>query len=158
VRKIFFGGSWDLKDKPAGLDAPLGEVLLRPTRIYVKPIQAILRAYRTKKVIHGMAHITGSGLPGNVPRVLPSNVDAVIHLNRWERPPIFDLIQQAGKVSDAEMMRVFNMGIGMVLIVSRYYRDSILAQLAESGVPARAIGEIVRGSGGVVFKNRARGR
>jgi len=154
VRKLFLDDSWDLGAIPRGLDEPLGQALLRPTRIYVKPVQAILRAYRTKKVVHGMAHITGSGLPGNVPRVLPSKVDAVIHINRWEPPDIFGLIQEAGKVPDDEMYRVFNMGIGYILIVARYYSDAILERLASIQVPARPIGEIVQGKGRLIMKKR----
>jgi phosphoribosylformylglycinamidine cyclo-ligase len=148
VRKIF-PNSGSLKETPRGLDAPLGQTLLEPTRIYVKPILSILRAYRMKKVVHAIAHITGGGLPGNIPRVLPPRVDAVIRRNRWQVPPIFKLIQQTGKVSDQEMFRVFNMGIGLVLVVSPHFLDSILGKLAAQHVPAAHIGEIVKGSGRV---------
>jgi phosphoribosylformylglycinamidine cyclo-ligase len=154
VRRIFLNDSWNLSDVPPGLEEPLGQALLRPTLIYVKTVQAILRAYRTKRVVHAMAHITGSGLPGNVPRVLPRNVDAVIRLGSWEPPPLFRLIEEAGKVPAREMYRVFNMGIGMVLVVSRFFAESILAQLENLKVPASRIGEIVRGKGRVILKRR----
>ena len=154
VRKIFFKGGASLKDTPRGLDAPLGQTLLEPTRIYVKPVLSILRSYRMKKVVHAMAHITGGGLPGNLPRVLPPGVDAVLRRNRWQVPPIFQLIQQTGKISDQEMFRVFNMGIGLVLIVSPHFLDSILRKLAALQVPAAHIGEIVKGRGRVQLKKR----
>lgn len=154
VRRIFLRDSWDLAATPPGLGEPLGEALLRPTIIYVRPIQAILRAYRSKRVVHAMAHITGSGLPGNVPRVLPKDADAVILLDSWDPPPLFGLIEDAGKVPRREMFRVFNMGIGMVLVVSRFFAESILAQLEGLKVPASRIGEIVRGKGRVILKRR----
>jgi len=154
VRRIFLGGKWNLKAVVPALGEPLGDALLRPTRIYVKPVLSVLRSYRRKKVIHAMAHITGGGLPGNVPRVLPRSVDAVLHTNRWEPPPIFGLIQEAGKVPDPEMYRVFNMGIGYVMVVARHFAESVLEQLQALRVPARRIGEIVRGSGQVRRKKR----
>jgi phosphoribosylformylglycinamidine cyclo-ligase len=154
VRRIFFDGKWDLAAPAPGLDEPLGRALLRPTIIYVRPIQKLLRAYRTKRVIHAMAHITGSGLPGNLPRVLPPGLDAVLHLNRWTPPPIFRLLQEAGQVPDKEMFDVFNMGIGMALVVAPYFAESILEQLADMDVRADLVGEIVKGSGKVVLKKR----
>jgi phosphoribosylformylglycinamidine cyclo-ligase len=155
VRKIFLDGSWDLTQKPLGLDAPLGEALLRPTRIYVRPILSLLAAYRRKKVVHALAHITGSGLPGNIPRVLPPGTRAVLWRDRWETPAILRLVQQAGKVPEREMFRVFNMGIGMVIVVSRHFCDSVLARLQALRVPAAHIGEIVRGKGDVKIRRQA---
>jgi phosphoribosylformylglycinamidine cyclo-ligase len=154
VRRIFVDGKWDLAGAAPGLDEPLGTALLRPTRIYVKPVLQVLRTYRRKKVIHAMAHITGGGLPGNVPRVLPGSVNAVLHTKRWDAPPIFRLIQEAGKVPEDEMYRVFNMGIGYVMVVAPFFAESVLEQLAALRVPAARIGEIVRGSGEVRLKKR----
>jgi len=154
VRKLFLDHDWDLGKTPPGFDEPLGQVLLRPTRIYVKPVLSVLRNYRVKKVVHALAHITGGGLPGNIPRVLPPGVDAVLYRNRWDVPPIFRLIQETGEVPESEMFRTFNMGIGMVMVVSTHFRDSILSQLAEMHVPATAVGEIVEGTGKVLFKRR----
>jgi phosphoribosylformylglycinamidine cyclo-ligase len=154
VRKLFLDGKWDLDQAPAALGEPLGQALLRPTRIYVKPILAVLGTYRAKRVVHAMAHITGGGLPGNVPRVLPPNVDAVLHTNRWEAPPIFRLIAETGNVPEREMFRVFNMGIGMVVVVARHFAASILSQFESLRVPARLIGEIVPGKGRVVLRKK----
>jgi len=154
VRKLFLDGDWDLASTPPGLGEPLGQALLRPTAIYVKPVLAVLRGYRSKRVVHAMAHITGGGLPGNVPRVLPGNVDAVLYTSRWPLPPVFQLIQEAGSVPEKEMSRVFNMGIGLVLVVSKFFSESILAQLEKLRVPASLIGEIVAGKGRVVLKKR----
>jgi phosphoribosylformylglycinamidine cyclo-ligase len=155
VRRVFFGRGAKRQDVDRvlpGCDLPLGEELLRPTRIYVKPILSVLRQYLSKKVIHAMAHITGGGLPGNVPRVLPTGVDAVLDLSTWERPAIFGHLQRLGKVSDEEMFRVFNMGIGMVVVVAAFYCDSVLAQFRRLGFPAVRIGEIAPGSGQVRFR------
>ena len=154
VRKLFLQGGWDLGQVPRGLEEPLGSALLRPTRIYVKGVLPVLRTYRSKKVIHALAHITGGGLPGNVPRVLPSGVNAVIYRNRWRPPPIFQLIQETGKISDAEMFRVYNMGIGMVMVVSRHFCEPILKRLEDLHYPAARIGEIVKGKGEVVLRKR----
>jgi phosphoribosylformylglycinamidine cyclo-ligase len=90
-------------------DATLGDALLVPTRIYVKPLLALIRALPVK----GMAHITGGGLVENVPRVLPDGVQARLERSRWPQPAIFEWLQHAGNVADAEMLRVFNCGIGM---------------------------------------------
>ncbi|MDP7086442.1 MAG: phosphoribosylformylglycinamidine cyclo-ligase, partial [Phycisphaerales bacterium] len=93
----------------------LGSLLLEPTRIYAKPIVKLLRHYRVKKVVSTMAHITGGGLSGNLPRMLPPTLDAVIDVRTWEVPAIFDFLQRRGDVEQDEMYRVFNMGIGYVL-------------------------------------------
>ena len=147
VRKLFLDGSWDLKSVPEGGDDSLGEMLLRPTRIYVRPLLGLLRSYRRKRPVHAIAHITGGGLPGNLPRVLgPRALHAVIWKDSWTPPPIFRLIRKAGSVPEAEMFRVFNMGIGMVLVVSPHFCESILAQLEAARVPASHIGEIRAGS------------
>ena len=151
VRKVFFDGEKeaDLEEVLPGCTEPLGRELLRPTRIYVKPILSVLRRYRRKKPIKALAHITGSGLPGNVPRVLPKDVDVVIHKRNWEVPAIFRHIQRIGKVPEAEMFRVFNMGIGMVMIVSPHFEESIIEHFEELEVEAVKLGEVVAGKGRV---------
>ena len=152
VRKILLGGKNGeraLSRKPEGFERTLGEVLLEPTRIYVKPLLSILRRYRTKRPIHAVSHITGGGLPGNIPRCLPAGVDVVLQKKAWKPPPIFDLLKKRGKVPPKEMFRVFNMGIGMVLIVSEHYAASILAQLERLETEAALIGEVVEGKGRV---------
>lgn len=130
------------------LGCTLGEELLRPTRLYPRPVLSILRRYRHKKPVHAMAHITGGGLVGNVPRVLPPGLDAVIRKSSWEAPPIFDLIREKGKVSEAEMFRVFNMGIGLAVVVSPHFASSILHQFNRAGFPTWRIGEIIAGARG----------
>lgn len=127
----------------------LGEVLLQPTRIYVKPIMRLLQRYRVKRVVSGMAHITGGGLPGNVNRALPKDVDARIDTKAWETPAIFRFLEERGGVERDEMYRVFNMGIGYVLIVRPTFADSIVRQLNRMGERAFVIGEVVKGQGKV---------
>ena len=156
VRKIVLGssprGKGRLGKRPAGFRRTLGEELLEPTRLYVKPVLSLLQAYKKKHVIHAIAHITGSGLPGNIPRVIPPNLDVVLDRRSWPLPPIFDYLQTSGKVSDEEMFDVFNMGIGLVLVVSRHFVDSVLEQLARLRYPAYRIGKVVRGSNRVIIR------
>ena len=130
-------------------DQPLGQVLLTPTRIYVRPIVKLLQRYRVKRVVSGMAHITGGGLPGNVNRALPAKLDARIDARTWDVPPVFDFLQRHGKVDRQEMYRVFNMGIGYVLIVRPTFAESIVRQLRRAGEQAMIIGEVVKGDGNV---------
>jgi len=127
----------------------LGEVLLTPTRIYSKPIVKLLNQYKVKKVISGMAHITGGGLPGNVNRALPEDCDAKLDRSAWEVPPIFRFLQKRGNVDEAEMDRVFNMGIGYVLIVRPTFADAVVRRLNRYGEDARVIGKIIKGKGEV---------
>jgi phosphoribosylformylglycinamidine cyclo-ligase len=135
--------------KKAAEPAPrtLGQILLTPTRIYVKPILKLLHAYRVKKVISGMAHITGSGMVGNLERALHPKVDAVIDTKSWEPLPIFRFLQAHGQVEEAEMRRVFNMGIGYCLVVRPAFADSVADQLRKSGERVHVIGKIVKGKG-----------
>ena len=121
---------------PAG--RTLGRVLLEPTRIYVKPLLALMERLTVK----GMAHITGGGLTENVPRVLPKGLTADLSRSAWPRPAIFDWLQQAGGVDEAEMHRVFNCGIGMVVIVAEADVAATLAHLEASQLPAWDIGRI----------------
>ncbi len=128
----------------AGYDAPLGagtlgDALLAPTRIYVKPLLALMNALPVK----GMAHITGGGITENVPRVLPDGVAADLTRATWTWPPVFDWLQQHGKIADAEMHRVFNCGIGMVVVVAERDADAAIALLAHAGETAMRIGRIV---------------
>ena len=131
----------------------IGEALLTPTRIYVQPIVKLLTKYRVKRVVHAMAHITGGGLVGNVPRVLPQDCNAVIRKSSWPRPKIFPFLQKTGPVEEAEMVRVFNMGIGYVLIVAADFADSIARSLQKWGEKVNRIGTVTAGSGKVVLKN-----
>lgn len=134
----------------------LGDVLLTPTRIYVRPIVRLLQRYRVKRVVSGMAHITGGGLPGNVNRALPEKLDARIDTSAWTVPPVFDFLQKHGNVARDEMFRVFNMGIGYVLIVRPTFAESIVRQLNRDGEQAQIIGEIVKGEGNVRLETSKR--
>jgi phosphoribosylformylglycinamidine cyclo-ligase len=117
----------------------LGEALLEPTRIYVKPVLAVM----SKVAVKGIAHITGGGLLENIPRVLPDNTCARLELSRWPRPPIFDWLQKHGHIDNFEMQRTFNCGIGMVLVVARGDVKATIDELASNGVAAYDIGLIV---------------
>jgi len=132
--------------------AALGDILLEPTRIYVRPIVKLLSQYKVKRVVHGMAHITGGGLLGNIPRVLPKDCDAVIKKLNWPKHKIFTFLQETGPVEEAEMFRVFNMGIGFVLIVAEDFANSIKKKLTKYGEQVYKIGRITTGTGKVILK------
>ena len=129
-------------EKPLG-DTTLGLALLAPTRIYVKPIRSLL----SNHTIKAMAHITGGGLSENIPRVLPDDTRAVIDRTAWQMPPVFSWIQNEGGISDEEMLRTFNCGIGMALIVSAGDVDTHITALTELGETASVIGHIESASG-----------
>ncbi len=124
--------------------ATVAEELLRPTRIYVRPVLSLSR----KIAIRGMAHITGGGIPGNVPRALPRGLTAVVEKGTWPLPPVFRTLVQAAGLADSEAYRTFNMGIGMVLIVRRGNADRTLRHFRRAGIPAFVIGEVRRGKRG----------
>ena len=132
--------------------AALGDVLLEPTRIYVRPIIKLLWQYKVKRVVHGMAHITGGGLVGNIPRVLPKDCNATIKKSSWPKHKIFTFLQNSGPVEEEEMFRVFNMGIGFVLIVSEDFADSIAKKLTRYGEKVYIIGRVTTGTGKVILK------
>ncbi len=117
---------------------PRGVDLLEPTRIYVKPLLALMRQLRVK----GMAHITGGGLIGNVPRILPEKTRAVIEKASWPRPTVFEWLQREGKVAEAEMQRVFNCGIGMAVVVAAGDADAAVRALSGAGETVFRIGRI----------------
>ncbi len=156
VRRIIDQCGLSLSRPQAALDhRPLGEVLLEPTRIYSPSVISLLNHYRVKKVISAMSHITGGGLPGNLPRTLPDNLDAVIDTSTWQVPAIFHYLQSQGGVTTEEMFRVFNMGIGYVLAVRPSFADSVVKQLSRSGERARVIGSLVPGSGEVHLEGQS---
>ena len=117
----------------------LGDVVMAPTEIYVKPLLKLIAEIDVK----GMAHITGGGLVDNVPRVLPENTQAVLHRDSWQLPELFRWLQMKGGVADAEMVRVFNCGIGMVVIVSPAQADAAMKSLTAQGLKAWVVGEVV---------------
>ena len=142
VRKIF-----DIDNNPDvlkktfdGMDKPLGEALLAPTRIYVKQILEVMKSVKIK----GMAHITGGGLVENVPRVLPEGVQAVIDGKSWTRPAIFDWLQEKGNIDSHEMHRVFNNGIGLVVIVSAEDAEKARGAFEAQGEKVFTIGKVAK--------------
>ncbi|MCP3906115.1 MAG: phosphoribosylformylglycinamidine cyclo-ligase [Planctomycetes bacterium] len=154
VRRIIEQAGLDLNRRYDDLDGDrsLGEVLLTPTRIYARPIVKLLSNYKVKRIVSGMAHITGGGLPGNVNRALPDTLDAKLRRDAWEVPPIFDFLRRHGDVTADEMDRVFNMGVGYVLIVRPAFANSIVHQLERLGETAFTMGEVVPGAGNVVIE------
>ena len=154
VRNICFKrAGLKMTDTPEGLGgAVLGDVLLEPTRIYVRPLIRLLSKYKVKRVVHGMAHITGGGLVGNIPRVLPKDCNAVIKKSSWPKHDVFTFLQNAGPVEEEEMYRVFNMGIGFVLVVAEDFADSITKKLTKFGEKVYNIGRVTTGTGKVVLK------
>jgi phosphoribosylformylglycinamidine cyclo-ligase len=126
--------------------APLIDQLMAPTRIYVKPVLALAAALD----VHGIAHITGGGLTDNIPRVLPEGLGVRLDARAWNRAPVWDWIQSSGRISDTEMHRTFNCGIGMAVVVSGTDADAALARLTAAGERARLIGEVVAGAGVVI--------
>ena len=147
VRKVLFEkAKLDVNSKIKAINGTIGDELLKPTKIYVKPIRTLLRHYRSKKVVKGMAHITGGGLVENIPRVLPEGCSVRIKKGSWPVPEIFGVIQKKGKIEEDEMYNVLNMGIGMVLIVSKYYAPSIMKKLKQLKEDSFIIGKVVKGN------------
>lgn len=148
ARRVLFGeGELTLGSIPEGFSKPLGDVLLVPHRCYGTIIQALCDAL----TVRGMAHITGGGLIENLPRILPGNVNAVIDPSTWKPLPIFDLIQKQGPVDKKEMFRVFNMGIGLTVIVDRDDADTAMNLIAQHDCDAYMIGELVEGDNKVII-------
>ena len=140
ARKICFEVlGLNIHDHVPALGKTLGEELLTPTRIYAETLRNLLREFP----IHGLAHITGGGIPDNIVRVVPDACGVVIYKDSWRVPPIFDLIREGGNVSPTEMMRTFNNGIGMVAVVPEGAAEEILERLSGMKEQAYVIGEIV---------------
>lgn len=154
VRAVVKQAKLDLRKVYPELDKKrtLGEVLLTPTRIYAKPVVAALRTYTVKKIVTGMAHITGSGLAANLERALHDEVDAVIDARAWPEPPVFGFLRKHGDVAEDEMRRVFNMGIGYCMIVRPAFAAAVARRLKRAGERVHRIGEVVEGSGRVALK------
>ncbi|WP_426956467.1 phosphoribosylformylglycinamidine cyclo-ligase [Muricoccus radiodurans] len=144
VRRIVAGGNAGLGDPaPFASGRTLGEALLEPTRIYVKPLLALHRA----GLLKAAAHITGGGLVGNLPRVLPEGTEAVLDARAWPVPPVFAWLARIGNVAPEEMLRVFNCGIGMAIVVAAEHAEAAAALLAEHGETAHRIGRIESAGG-----------
>ncbi len=150
ARKALFDvAGYTVKSKVEGLEGTIGEALTVPHRSYYKSLIDLTNA----KKIDGMVHVTGSGFQGNIPRILPENVDVVIDRSAWQVPAIFKLIQQAGTVEKDEMYSTFNMGIGMLLFVDEANLAEVEAHLKAKNEPFFMVGEVVKGSRKVLFRD-----
>jgi phosphoribosylformylglycinamidine cyclo-ligase len=152
VRRLVadLGLGWDSL-APFAPDTTLGESLLTPTRIYVKPV---LAAIRETLAVKALAHITGGGLPENLPRVLPGYLAAEIDLGQWTVPPVFGWLAREGRIAEPEMLRTFNCGVGMAAVCAQDIADDFCRLLGARGETAQVIGRIVpRGGGPAVTFN-----
>jgi len=141
VREVLFESKkYKMDDKLPFFEKPLGRELLRPTRIYVSPVLHLLEKYK----ILGIAHITGGGIVENIPRILPEVVSVRIDQQSWPTPSIFTFIQKEGEISDGEMYRTFNMGIGMVLIVSSNDASKVIDELKMAEYNSYLIGKVIK--------------
>lgn len=143
VRKVadHAGLGWD--DRSPFGDGTLGAALLVPTRLYVKPALAAIRAGG----VHALAHITGGGITENLPRVLPKGMGAEVDLDSWRLPPVFHWLAEAGGIAEAEMLKTFNSGIGMILVVDRDRAEALTALLTDAGETVHTIGQVTPGEG-----------
>lgn len=142
IRKIISTRGIDLNRDFDG--KPLGEVLMASTRIYARSLLSLMEQFQIK----GMAHITGGGLVENLPRILPEKTGVVLHKDAWVLPPVFHWLQQQGNISETEMLRVFNCGVGMAVIVSADQADAVMQHLSAAGETAWRIGEIIESAPG----------
>ncbi len=148
ARKIFFEkGGLTVADRPPGLTRSLGDTLLTPTIIYARTILKIIQ----KVSVKGIAHITGGGITGNLPRILPKGYAARIDRGQWNVPPIFKVMQRHGNLDETEMYADFNMGVGMILIVREKELKAALSHLKRLRQEAYVIGEVIRGDQKVVY-------
>jgi phosphoribosylformylglycinamidine cyclo-ligase len=152
VRRIVEREHWDLESTfPSLGQRSLAAVLLEPTKIYVRALLPLVQRGR----LNGLAHITGGGLIENIPRVLPKNCHAVINAARWELPAVFSLLQEGGKVASEEMVRTFNCGVGMAVIVSPDASERVIAELAGAGLEVFEIGGVEQGARGCTVRGQA---
>lgn len=142
VRKVIEVAKADITTETFG-DKTLAQLLMAPTKIYVKSIGALQKALGNTN-IHAMAHITGGGLTENLPRVLPAELSAQINLDSWDLPPIFAWLQQQGNIAQSEMLRTFNCGVGFVVVIPKDKADQAIEVLKEQGEHVWQIGQIVR--------------
>jgi phosphoribosylformylglycinamidine cyclo-ligase len=153
VRKVVFEhAGLKIDDFVPELGKTVGEELLTPTRIYVQAVKKTMNHYPIKrKVVRGLAHITGGGLVDNIPRILPEGKRVRLQRSAWERKPVFPWLQKLGNIAMDEMDRVFNQGIGFVMIVAPYFAESIKDRLIKEGFETNLIGEVIEGEAGVEF-------
>jgi phosphoribosylformylglycinamidine cyclo-ligase len=153
ARKIAFEiGGFQIEQTLPELGTTVAKALLAPTKIYAKTVRGILNHYQKKNVVHGIAHITGGGLHENLERIIPPGCRAIIDRASWPVPAVFQWLQKVGEVEQSEMDQVFNMGIGLVLVVSEHFVESIQQQLSDLGEQHWLLGEIVAGEHGVAWK------
>lgn len=143
VRKVVADAGLDLHATPQELDRPLGEVLLEPTRIYTLPLLSLL----LKADVHAMCHVTGGGIPGNLPRVLPPGLVATVDRSTWSVPPVIELIARAGGIAQDEAERAFNVGVGMIAVLPQADADLALEHLIDAGIDSWVCGEVTAGDG-----------
>ena len=146
-KAIFEAGKLKLDSYVPELQQTVADALLEPTLIYSRLTRTVLSHYKVKKVVHGLAHITGGGLLENTERILPPNVDLVFRRGSWPVLPVFDWIAKLGDVASSEMEHVFNMGVGFVLVVRPYFATNIQQMIQELGYECWPIGEAVQGAG-----------
>ena len=147
VRKIVFeGAGLQVDDTIEELGETVGDALLKPTRIYAEAVQKVMKKFSGRSAIHAMAHITGGGFAENIERILPEGCAVTIQQNSWKAPPVFEWLQKLGDVDAAEMGRVFNMGIGYVMIVAPEDAETTIDVLQKAGAPAWQIGTIHEGN------------
>ena len=152
IRKVVFGmAGLSVTQSIPELGRTVGEVLLEPTRLYPRSILGLIKSYRVKVAISGLAHITGGGLKDNIERLLPEGCRLKIDRSAWSVPPAFTWLQKLGGIDRDEMYHVFNMGIGFALIVRPQFVDSIRRQLTRSGNENRIVGSVAAGSRGVDY-------
>ncbi|MDZ4849199.1 MAG: phosphoribosylformylglycinamidine cyclo-ligase [Pirellulaceae bacterium] len=147
VRKVVFDkAGLNVDSSIPELGMSVGDALLTPTLIYTNVVRRISGHYRVKNVLHGIAHITGGGLLENTQRILPNDVDLVFRRGSWDMPAVFPWLAKLGSIPQSEMDQVFNMGLGMVLIVSPYYAESIQSMVREAGYRSWIVGQAESGS------------
>jgi phosphoribosylformylglycinamidine cyclo-ligase len=156
VRRVVFNrAGLAVNDFVPELGQTVGQALLTPTTIYARPVRRVLAYYKVKNVVHGIAHITGGGLCENLARIVPSHLEVVIDRGSWDVPPVFPWVQKLGQIDAEEMDRVFNMGIGMVLVVSAFYAENIQRLLEQDGLRVFRIGRVQAGQGEVRFATKS---
>lgn len=152
IRRVVFKiAGLNIQDQVPELGQTVAQALLTPTRIYSKPVRKVLQHYRVKNVVHGIAHITGGGLCENLERIVPETVRIELDRDSWPVPAVFPWLQRLGNIAPDEMDRVFNMGIGLVMVVSEFYAESIRRMLADQGCESWIIGRAVAGTRAVTW-------
>lgn len=142
-RALFEVGGLSVKDTIPGTNTQYCDALLEPHRCYFNSVYQVLQEFTG---VYGIAHITGGGIPGNLIRAIPSGLQAIVHKRHWEPPTLFRVIQSIGNISDEEMYAAFNMGIGMVIVVSHEQSDDVVTRLTDLGEHAAEIGKLRAGS------------